>query len=80
MGSRQTPPDWPLFIAEGEETRYVGDMLAAVAAETRAATDGRLTIPVPASCVAVTGFQLMPSRIEPNAPIREIEVLGVPAP
>ena len=30
-------PDWPLFVAEGEETRYVGDMLAAVAAETRAA-------------------------------------------
>src|SRR5690349_19075641 len=24
--------DWPIFVAEGEETRYVGDMLAAVAA------------------------------------------------
>jgi len=24
--------DWPLFIAEGEETRYIGDILAAVAA------------------------------------------------
>jgi xanthine dehydrogenase molybdenum-binding subunit len=35
--------DWPLFIAEGEETRYVGDVLAAVAAESektaRAAVD-----------------------------------------
>ena len=30
-------PDWPQFVAEGEETRYVGDVLAAVAAETRAA-------------------------------------------
>jgi xanthine dehydrogenase molybdenum-binding subunit len=29
--------DWPLFVAEGETTRYVGDVLAAVAAETRAA-------------------------------------------
>ncbi len=28
--------DWPPFVAEGEETRYVGDVLAAVAAETRA--------------------------------------------
>jgi xanthine dehydrogenase molybdenum-binding subunit len=27
--------DWPAFVAEGEETRYVGDVLAAVAAETR---------------------------------------------
>jgi selenium-dependent xanthine dehydrogenase len=29
-------PDWPLFVAEGETVRYVGDVLAAVAAETRA--------------------------------------------
>jgi selenium-dependent xanthine dehydrogenase len=28
--------DWPVLVAEGEETRYVGDMLAAVAAESRA--------------------------------------------
>lgn len=27
--------DWPLFIAEGETTRYVGDVLAAVVAATR---------------------------------------------
>lgn len=27
--------DWPVFIAEGEETRYVGDVLAAVAAVDR---------------------------------------------
>ncbi len=27
--------DWPQFVAEGETTRYVGDVLAAVAAETR---------------------------------------------
>jgi aldehyde oxidoreductase len=29
--------DWPLLVAEGETTRYVGDVLAAIAAETRAA-------------------------------------------
>jgi len=29
--------DWPLFVGEGETTRYVGDVLAAVAAETREA-------------------------------------------
>jgi xanthine dehydrogenase molybdenum-binding subunit len=30
-------PDWPQFVAEGEMTRYVGDVLAVVAAETRQA-------------------------------------------
>jgi xanthine dehydrogenase molybdenum-binding subunit len=29
--------DWPQFVAEGEVTRYVGDVLAVVVAETRAA-------------------------------------------
>src|SRR5437870_13646804 len=28
-------PDWPQFVAVGEVTRYVGDVLAAVAAEER---------------------------------------------
>ncbi|HET9521019.1 MAG TPA: selenium-dependent xanthine dehydrogenase [Candidatus Limnocylindrales bacterium] len=28
-------PDWPVLVAEGETTRYVGDVLAAVAADTR---------------------------------------------
>jgi len=28
-------PDWPMFVAEGEETRYVGDVIAAVAAIDR---------------------------------------------
>ncbi|WP_371372478.1 selenium-dependent xanthine dehydrogenase [Sporomusa aerivorans] len=28
-------PDWPAFIAEGEETRYIGDALAAVAAVSK---------------------------------------------
>src|SRR5262249_1421638 len=29
-------PDWPIFVAVGEETRYTGDVIAAVAADTRA--------------------------------------------
>ena len=29
--------DWPVLVAEGEETRYVGDMIGFVAAETREA-------------------------------------------
>jgi xanthine dehydrogenase molybdenum-binding subunit len=29
-------PDWPIFVAPGEETRYTGDVICAVAAETRA--------------------------------------------
>ncbi len=36
-GDRQTGiivPDWPLFIEQGEETRYVGDVLAGVVAKT----------------------------------------------
>ncbi len=30
-------PDWPVFVAVGEETRYVGDVLACAVAETEAA-------------------------------------------
>jgi len=30
-------PDWPAFVAVGETTRYLGDVLAAVAADTREA-------------------------------------------
>jgi xanthine dehydrogenase molybdenum-binding subunit len=29
-------PDWPILVAVGEETRYTGDILCAVAADTRA--------------------------------------------
>ena len=30
-------PDWPLLVAEGETTRYIGDIIACVAATTRQA-------------------------------------------
>ena len=36
--------DWPLLVAEGETTRYVGDMLAAVAATSRAAAREAATL------------------------------------
>src|SRR5690606_3593784 len=29
-------PDWPVLVAEGEITRYIGDVLACVAADSRA--------------------------------------------
>ena len=35
-GSARSIADWPCFVAEGEEARCVGDVLAAVAAETPA--------------------------------------------
>ncbi len=39
--------DWPMFVAEGEETRYVGDVIAAVAAvDRRTARNAAKTIEV----------------------------------
>jgi xanthine dehydrogenase molybdenum-binding subunit len=44
IGARDVPgqryqgliyPDWPIFVAVGEETRYTGDVICAVAADTR---------------------------------------------
>jgi hypothetical protein len=43
------------------------------------AVDGWLAIPGPAPCVAVTGLQFV-SPNAPNPPIREVQILGVPAP
>jgi hypothetical protein len=44
------------------------------------AADGWLTIPGPAPCVAVSGVQLASAGIEPDPPIRELEILGTTAP
>jgi xanthine dehydrogenase molybdenum-binding subunit len=52
--------DWPPFVAEGEETRYVGDVLAAVAAETRtAARDAAGLIQVE--------YEVLPPLVDPQA-------------
>ena len=63
----QIIPDWPVLVAEGEEARYVGDVLAAVAAETpRLAREA-------AALVAVE-YEPLPAvldparRSEPDAP------------
>ena len=49
--------DWPLLVAEGETTRYVGDVLAAVAAETRA--------------VAIEAAGLVEVDLEPLPPVTD---------
>jgi xanthine dehydrogenase molybdenum-binding subunit len=53
-------PDWPAFIAEGEETRYVGDVLAAVAAETRSAARQA------AELIRVE-YEVLPPLVDPEA-------------
>jgi xanthine dehydrogenase molybdenum-binding subunit len=52
--------DWPVLVAEGEETRYVGDVLAAVAAETRAAARAA------ASLIEVE-YEVLPPITDPGA-------------
>jgi xanthine dehydrogenase molybdenum-binding subunit len=59
--------DWPVFVAEGETTRYVGDVLAAVAARTR--REAR----VAAALIDVEYEVLLPvsdpfAALEPGAP------------
>ena len=49
--------DWPVFVAEGEETRYVGDVLAAVAADDRA------TARAAAELVDVT-YEVLPATLD----------------
>jgi len=52
--------DWPGFVAEGEEARYVGDVLAAVAA------DDRHTARAAAALVDVT-YEVLEPVLEPAA-------------
>jgi xanthine dehydrogenase molybdenum-binding subunit len=60
-------PDWPLLVAVGETTRYVGDVLAAVAAETRSA--------------AVAAAALVDVELEPLPPVTDpFEALAADAP
>ena len=61
-------PDWPLLVDEGETVRYVGDILAAVAADTREA--------------AVEAAALVEVELEPLNPVTDpFEALedGAPA-
>jgi xanthine dehydrogenase molybdenum-binding subunit len=52
--------DWPAFVAEGEETRYVGDVLAAVAAETRDAARA-------AAALVEVEYEMRPPVADPDA-------------
>ena len=56
--------DWPVFVAEGETTRYVGDVLAAVAAR-RARRPAR---PPPSSRSSTRSSSRSPTRSPPSAP------------
>jgi len=55
--------DWPAFVAEGEEVRCVGDVLAAVGA------DDVRTARAAAALVAVE-YDLLPPVLEPDAALR----------
>ena len=50
--------DWPCFVAEGEEVRYVGDVLAAVAAESPAAARE-------AAALVSVDYEPLPPILEP---------------
>ena len=60
--------DWPLLVAEGETTRYVGDILAAVAAETRA-------IAIEAAALVEVELETLPPVTDPFDALEE----GAPA-
>ncbi len=55
--------DWPLFVAEGEETRYVGDVLAAVAARTYA-------IALKAADAVRVEYEVLPPVTDPEAALK----------
>ncbi|HEX4622041.1 MAG TPA: 2Fe-2S iron-sulfur cluster-binding protein, partial [Myxococcaceae bacterium] len=56
--------DWPIFVAEGEETRYVGDVLAAVAA------DDEPTARKAATLIDVE-YEVLPPLTDPEAALRD---------
>ncbi len=55
--------DWPVFVAEAEETRYVGDVLAAVAAETP-------QIARAAAALVEVEYEPLPPTLDPAEAIR----------
>ncbi len=59
----QIVADWPVFVAEGEEARYVGDVLAAVAADTpRLARE--------AAALVAVDYEPLPPVLDPAEAIR----------
>lgn len=59
--------DWPVFVAEGEETRYVGDVLAAVAAVDRR-TARRAAQAIAVEYEVRTPVTTAEDALEPGAP------------
>ena len=57
-------PDWPLLVAEGEIVRYVGDVLAAVAAETREAAAA-------AAALIEVALEALPAVTDPFAALAD---------
>jgi len=57
-------PDWPLMIGEGETTRYVGDVLAGVVAESEAAARRAI------SCIHID-YQLLDPITDPQEALRD---------
>ncbi len=55
--------DWPLMIAEGEETRYVGDVLAGVVAESDAAARQ-------AVARIHVEYQVLPPLVDPHEAVK----------
>jgi len=55
--------DWPVFVAEGEEARYVGDVLAAVAAETPA-------LAREAAALVEVEYEPLPAVLDPTEAIQ----------
>ena len=64
--------DWPGFVAEGEEVRYVGDVLAAVAAVDRH------TARAAAELVDVS-YEVLPATLDPLQALEPGAPPGQPA-
>ena len=59
--------DWPIMIAEGEETRFIGDVLAGVVAETEAIAREALDL-VEVDYEVLEPLTDVSDALEPNAP------------
>ncbi len=57
-------PDWPVMIAEGETTRFVGDVLAAVVAESEAVARR-------AAALIVIDYEVLTPIVDPHAAMQD---------
>ncbi|GBD91207.1 putative xanthine dehydrogenase subunit D [bacterium BMS3Abin04] len=59
--------DWPMMVLTGEETRYVGDVLALVVAESRDAAREAVNL-IKVECEVLLPLTIPEKAIEPGAP------------